>query len=151
MSLARKTLPQRRQPLKRVPIAKGDKPLKRSAKPMAKRSTKRRKQDAAVNDLAEFAERFIGRGQSPVSGCSTLCWVCRERFATEIHHIAGRASALRHHRGNLAATCERCHEEILPGISVRAQFVLKRMRDPLGFSKEIANQVIKAKNGGAPL
>jgi len=144
VSLARKTLPARRQPMKRVPIAKGDKPLKR-AKPMAKRSTKRKAEDREVNDLAEFAEFFIAHF-SQLYGYR--CWLCRDKPATAIHHITGRASSLRHHRCNLFATCDNCHEEIIPLMGVRAVFEIKKLRDWPGFDRDIAAQLLRAKGQG---
>lgn len=183
MSLARKTLPARRQPMKRTAIKPGDKPLKR-AKPMAKRSVasdlvnrlrslaedleagkeirchtvidgkrvystlrkrnpKRAKQDRQVNHLKEFHSSYV-------DGCG-LCWICFVNAAAQVHHIASRNHRLRHHQTNLLPVCISCHEDLIPRMPVPVVFAFRKMRYPGSFDKEIAAELLRAKNGRVDL
>lgn len=100
-------------------------------------SAKRRRENRLVNDLEGFADQFIGY----------TCWLCAREPSTEIHHISGRAHPRRHARTNLFACCSTCHDRILPRLGVPGVFLLKEIRDPEGYDKQLAAELLKAKCG----
>lgn len=143
----KKTALTRKSTMKRTGIKRNVKTaIGTRKKGLAPRSPKRRKEDKAVNDLAEFTEIFVGQARS-FNGVYRMCWLCRDNWATEVNHIAGRASKIRHHRCNLSAVCASCHRDIVPVIGVPGMFAFKRLRDPDGFDAAIMRELLRAKTG----
>lgn len=133
----KKSMLNRKHPMKRAALKRGESQLKRTR--LAPRGKKRHKEDRECNDLEQFAETW--------KYCD--CWLCHDKTGTEINHIAGRTSKLRHHACNLSWVCSRCHRDIVPVIGVPGMFAFKRLRDPEGFDAAVMRELLRAKGQGA--
>lgn len=107
--------------LKRTGPIQRKTPMPRPAKPMAKRSKKRRRADggAEMDARREWGRKFAG-----------CCWICWRPGAIDIHEIAskGQASDWRHVE-NYFAVCRRCHDEILSWLPEPVQIAFKEIED----------------------